>query len=131
LVTITAFFGFGLTTCSSFKPGLEDTVAGITLRQLEIQIIEDFPLNVLAVVRGTSACSAAPAFTQSRDGNSFELALDVEALAAAPDNCDNAAAEFEAVVPLQVDGLRAGEYQVKLYRLSESFDLPADNIIRW
>ncbi len=101
----------------------------LSLEALEIQITDAFPLQVDVALRGqVPDCEEITDIMSFREQNVFTLEVDTENKA----NKECAATRpFERRVPLRVDGLRAGIYQVKAGKLNQSFELVVDNIVRW
>lgn len=105
------------------------TVASVAVvESIEIQILESFPVQVHAVVRGNlpdAGCTTIKSVDQVRDGNTFKITLvtTTDPLAL----CAQALTPFEQVIPLDVKDLAAGTYVVNVNGVEQSFDLPTQN----
>jgi hypothetical protein len=110
----------------------EDPTAGsaAVVKGIEILLLESFPLQVHAVVRGDlpdAGCTTIASVEQVRDGNTFHLTLvtTTDPLAL----CAQALTPFEEVVPLEVQGLPAGIYTVQAGGVQTTFEFTVDNIL--
>jgi uncharacterized protein YgiM (DUF1202 family) len=100
------------------------------VRSIEILLLESFPLQVHAVLRGDlpdAGCTTIASVNQVREGNTFQLTLvtTTDPLAV----CAQALTPFEEVVPLDVHGLPAGIYTVEAGEIQETFEFTVDNIL--
>lgn len=100
------------------------------VKSIEILLLESFPLQVHAVVRGDlpdAGCTTIASVEQVRQGNTFTLTLvtTTDPLAL----CAQALTPFEEVVPLDVHGLPAGIYTVEAGGVTETFEFTVDNIL--
>lgn len=104
------------------KPGSVAVVESI-----EILLLESFPLQVNAVIRGTlpdAGCTSLASVEQAREGNTFKLTLvtTTDPLAL----CAQALTPFEEVVALDVKDLPAGEYVVNANGFEQTFAFPGN-----
>lgn len=104
------------------KPGSVAVVDSI-----EIHLLESFPLQVNAVIRGTlpdAGCTTIASVEQVREGNTFKLTLvtTTDPLAL----CAQALTPFEEVVALDVKDLPAGEYVVNANGFEHVFEFPGN-----
>ncbi len=91
---------------------------------LEVRILESYPVQIHAVIRGklADACSRIDEVRQSRQGATFHLNL---VISRPPDlMCAQVLTPFEQVVPLDVRGLAAGNYEVRVQTVGTAFVLP-------
>ena len=100
------------------------------VKSIEILLLESFPLQVHAVLRGAlpdAGCTTIASVDQVREGNTFRLTLvtTTDPLAL----CAPALTPFEEVVPLDVQGLPAGTYTVEADGVSETFEFTVDNTL--
>jgi inhibitor of cysteine peptidase len=98
------------------------------VKSIEILLLESFPLQVHAVLRGDlpdAGCTTIASVDQVRDGNTFKLNLitTTDPLAL----CAQALTPFEEVVPLEVQGLPAGTYTVQVGSVTQTFEFTVDN----
>lgn len=99
--------------------------------QLEVVLLESFPVQVQAHVRGTlpDTCTAIDRVEQaySAETRTFSLLLVTKTLAAT--GCRSELTPFTTVTDLDVMGLARGDYRVELGDLTASFTLAADNAL--
>lgn len=95
--------------------------------ELLINVMESFPVQVSATVRGNLAngCIGFEGITPTREGNTF--VLDVNTSHSGADGCTQMLEPFEENVSLDVEGLPAGEYTVKVDETMSTFMLEMDN----
>jgi hypothetical protein len=101
-----------------------------TVKSIEILLLESFPLQVHAIIRGDlpdAGCTTIASVNQVREGNTFKLTLvtTTDPLAV----CAQALTPFEEVVPLDVHGLPAGIYTVEAGGVQTTFEFTVDNIL--
>lgn len=131
-------FGIALIACSS-KNKQEMPIVSIvvpnqantslSVQDVKIEMIESFPVQVVIVVEGTlpKKCQALMADTAQRNRNFF-VTLTATERASTCSSTDNT---FTEMIPLDVSGLKAGEYQVNVHGLTRQFELVVDNIVYW
>lgn len=100
------------------------------VKSIEILLLESFPLQVHAVVRGDlpdAGCTTIASVEQVREGNTFKLTLvtTTDPLAV----CAQVLTPFEEVVSLDVYGLPAGTYTVEAGGVQTTFEFTVDNIL--
>ena len=96
------------------------------VESIEIQILESFPVQVNAVLRGQlpdAGCTTIASVDQARVGNTITLTLNTTTDPLAL--CEPALTPFEHVVALEVRDLPAGDYTVSVAGIEESFNLPS------
>jgi inhibitor of cysteine peptidase len=106
-------------------PTVLRTEARVT--EVSVTILESFPVQVHAVVSGelSDGCTRLDSISQSRDGNEFRLQL--SAVRPADAICTQQLVLFEENIPLDVRGLKAGDYRIIANGVEVSFRLDADN----
>jgi heat shock protein HslJ len=89
--------------------------------------MESFPVQVSVSVRGNLAdgCTELEVIMSRRDGETFEL--DIQTSHSGQEVCTEMAPLFEETVPLDVEGLPAGTYTVKVGDKTSTFTLDMDN----
>jgi inhibitor of cysteine peptidase len=99
------------------------------VESVDVQILESFPVQVHAVVRGSlgDGCTTLDEVTTSREGNLLRIRLTSQRPADAV--CTLALVPFEEVVALDVVGLPAGQYTVDANGVTETFELAIDNVL--
>jgi hypothetical protein len=103
----------------------------VVVKSIDIQILESFPLQVHAVVRGDlpdAGCTTIASVEQVREGNTFILTLvtTTDPLAL----CAQALTPFEEVVALDVRDLPAGTYTVRAGGIEQTFEFTVDNSLQ-
>jgi len=100
--------------------------ANADVQNVEIRLLESYPLQVQAVARGLlpdAGCTTILGASQKRSGNIFTVTInttvDPQAL------CAPALTPFEQVIPLEVDSLLPGPYIVRVNSVEAGFELPA------
>ncbi|HLF74433.1 MAG TPA: SH3 domain-containing protein [Anaerolineales bacterium] len=95
-----------------------------TVQSVEIQILQNSPLQVNAIVRGQlpdAGCTTISSIDQVREGNTFRITLmtttDPVAL------CAQALTPFEHAVVLDVSNLLPGQYLVNANGVEQDFEL--------
>jgi uncharacterized protein YraI len=95
------------------------------VQSLEIQVLESYPRQVNAIVRGQlpdAGCTTIASVRQVRNGNTIQLTLttvtEPQAL------CAQMITTFEQVIPLDVSSLLPARYIVKANGVEASFQLP-------
>jgi inhibitor of cysteine peptidase len=103
-------------------------VAEARVTDVSVQILESFPVQARAVVRGElpDGCTVIESIAQSREGNEFRLRI----MTSRPSDlsCTQGVVPFEEVIPLDVLGLSAGEYRVLANGVLAIFRLDVDNV---
>lgn len=97
------------------------------VESLEVRILESFPVQVQAVVRGQlpDPCAFIESTGVYVEGSTFRIRMTT---ARQPNQrCAQVLTPFEEVVPLGAEGLPAGEYDVRINDLVEPFTLSVDN----
>ncbi len=115
--------------------GTEATSGGGTLpanlfvEQVDILLMESFPLQATATVRGSlpDACSRIKSAEVTRQDNLFRITLTAERDAGVA--CAQVLTPFEENVPLDIAGLPAGTYSVDANGVQASFTLEMDNTL--
>jgi inhibitor of cysteine peptidase len=99
----------------------------VRVESIDILILESFPVQVRAVLRGTTrdGCIVIDDVDATREGNAFELTIVSSRLDNA--RCSDERQPFEENVPLDVHGLPAGAYTVTTGELHATFELAVDN----
>lgn len=100
----------------------------LSIENFEIRVLESFPVRVVIVVQGTLAkpCQKLD-FTEEQQDTSFFITLTTHQETA---TCSSKEVSFKKVIPLNVDGLKAGVYNVDVHGSTERFELTVDNVIR-
>lgn len=98
--------------------------------EIEILILESFPVQVNVVARGNLLDSCTEIYMASTvlEGDTFFITITtsrpVDAI------CAQVVTPFEEVIPLDVVGLKAGIYTVDVNGVNGTFELQVDNIMQ-
>jgi hypothetical protein len=101
------------------------------IKQIDIQILESFPIQVQVLVKGelSNPCQAIDQIQVVRQDNTFNITITTVTNSPSPDiDCPDMLVPFEEVIPLEVTGLKAGIYTVNVNNISDTFELTRDNI---
>jgi hypothetical protein len=95
---------------------------------VEVLILESMPVRVQVVARGTlpDGCTLLEEVSSSREGDVFTVV--VTTMRPAEAVCTEMVVPFERIIPLDVLGLSAGRYSVRVNEASASFELQVDNL---
>lgn len=102
----------------------------VYIDQVEINIMESFPLQVNAVVKGNlpDGCTKITEhYVEKVDDHTFEILI----ITQRPGDmmCTEALVPFEEIIALDVNGLPAGTYTVNAYGKTAEFTFEMDNVI--
>ena len=109
-------------------PGDEVILGEAVVEDIDILILESFPVQVNVVVRGNlpDGCTRIDRVIKERDGNTFTVTITTVRPADAV--CTEALVPFEELISLDVYGLPAGVYIVDVNGVSDTFELTVDNV---
>ncbi len=99
------------------------------VQSIDVLIMESFPVQASALVRGTLAdgCTTVDQVSTVREENLFRITITSARPADAV--CTMALVPFEESVSLDVYGLPAGTYTVEANGVTQTFTLDVDNIL--
>ena len=108
----------------------EPVIGQATVESIQLLILESFPVQVNARVRGVlpDGCTTLDQITTQHAGNAFTITLTTFRPAGAV--CTEAEVPFDEAIGLDVFGLDAGTYEVTANGVSGSFTLDIDNRIQ-
>lgn len=97
--------------------------------EIDIRLVESFPVQVNVAARGNlpDGCTEIDEAQVRREGNLFRVTLTTRR--PADQMCTEALVPYEYVFPLDVEGLRAGEYTVDVNGVVGTFTLEIDNVL--
>jgi hypothetical protein len=100
----------------------------IVVADIDIHILESFPIQVQVLVHGTlpDACAFVDQVAQTRQGSTFQVTL--TPAWPADVRCAQMITPFEQIVPLEVLGLEAGTYTVDVHGVQGTFQLSMPNL---
>jgi inhibitor of cysteine peptidase len=107
----------------------EDAVVSLAnVNEIEIRLLESFPVRIHAVARGEhpDSCTKVDKVATRREGDTFFVTITSSRPADAM--CAQVMTPFEEVVALDVVGLKAGVYTVDINGVRDTFELQMDNI---
>ena len=106
----------------------EDNTAHID--QLNILTYNSFPVQSNIIVKGYLAnnCVSISDIMESRQDS--ELQFELVTTRQAGHNCIKKKQNFEEIIPINTEGLKAGFYTVKVNDVTKTFELIVDNIVR-
>jgi inhibitor of cysteine peptidase len=104
----------------------ETEKANVTFDQIELLVMESFPVQVAAIVRGNllNGCVVLDGISATRTDEGFVIEVESHKEG---DFCTAALVPFEKRVTLDVLGLPAGTYAVRAGGVSSEFTLSVDN----
>lgn len=109
--------------------GNSSVIKGIAdVDEIEIYILESFPVQVNVVARGylKDSCTEIDNVITRREDNTFLITITTSR---PYDKCAQVIEPFEEVISLDVFGLEAGVYAVDVNGKKNTFELTVDNII--
>jgi hypothetical protein len=116
-------------TPSSSKPGGIPMAGRARVEEIEIMILESFPVQVNVVARGNlpDGCTTIDRIEQQRQENTYLVTITT--VRPANQMCTQALVAFEQIVSLDVAGLKAGTYMVNVNGVQDTFELAVDNTL--
>ncbi len=108
--------------------GIDMMLGEATVEQIELQMMESFPVRVNVRAQGLLAdgCTSIKGVEQVRDSQTFTVTIQTQR----PRDrmCTQALKPFEHNVALEVVGLPAGTYTVNINGITDTFTLAMDNV---
>jgi hypothetical protein len=111
------------------EPAPDDVVTGeAAVESVELTVLESLPVQVRARARGSlpDGCTEIAGVEQVIQGNDIVITLFTERPSDAI--CTQALVPFEEVIPVDVNGLRAGDYRVIVNGVGAPLRLEADQV---
>ncbi|AKB85947.1 protease inhibitor I42 family protein [Methanococcoides methylutens] len=113
------------------EDGTEYIIRDAVVDDIEILLLESFPLQVSVVATGyvPDGCTVIDEenIEVTRDGNSFDVSLKTKR--PADTMCTQALEPYEVNIPLDVYGLEAGVYTVDVNGVTDTFEFTMDNVL--
>lgn len=99
------------------------------VENIRIQIMESFPVQVHVIANGylADSCEKIERVGTVRHDNAFTVTINTHSVG---DRCEEAEQPFEKVIPLEVNGLKAGTYTVHVNGVTDRFTLDSDNVAK-
>ncbi|MEA2020928.1 MAG: hypothetical protein U9N08_00460 [Candidatus Caldatribacteriota bacterium] len=112
-----------MVSCSTLEP----IVDFATVEEIDIMILESFPVQVHLVASGylPDPCTKIHQITQEREDYHFFVTITTYR---SPGACIQIITPFKEIIPLEVYGLPAGTYTVEVNGVQGTFNLEVDNI---
>ena len=128
VVLVGLLVGCGTSGVSETPSG--DVIAGeATVDEVNLMIMESFPVQVAAVARGRlrDGCTEIDEVRTTYDGADSTFFVEITTVRDADAVCTQALAPFEERIDFEVRGLPAGTYAVDVNGVRETFTLDVDN----
>jgi inhibitor of cysteine peptidase len=96
---------------------------------VQIMILESFPVQIKVVAEGylPDGCTEIDKITTEREENTFNVNITTKRPKDAI--CTQAIVPFSETIPLEAQGLKAGNYTVNINGITDSFELTIDNTL--
>jgi inhibitor of cysteine peptidase len=100
-----------------------------TVETIQVMTLESFPVQIQVVAQGylPDGCTEIDKVNTEREGNNFNINISTKRPKDAM--CTQAIVPFNKTIPLDVQGLKAGNYTVNVNGVKGSFELSVDNIL--
>jgi inhibitor of cysteine peptidase len=98
------------------------------VEHIEVMTFKSFPVQVNVIARGhlPDNCTFIDNITQEHSTNT--LRVKITTARQSDKDCTKGNQPFEEIIPLNIEGLSAGVYVVKVNSVTDSFELGVDNI---
>lgn len=109
--------------------GQEYTYGMANVESIDIRTMESFPVQINVVAEGylPDGCTEIDKISTQKEGNNFNITITTKR----PKDvmCTQAIENFTKTIPLEVQGLSAGNYTVNVNGVTGSFELAVDNTL--
>ncbi|HEY3361452.1 MAG TPA: protease inhibitor I42 family protein [Methanosarcina sp.] len=97
------------------------------VKSVKIITLESFPVQIQVIAEGSlpDRCTKVDEIKTKREGNAFNINISTKRPKDAA--CTQAIENFTKTIPLEVQGLKAGNYTVNVNGVNGSFELAVDN----
>lgn len=97
------------------------------VKSVKIITLESFPVQIQVVAEGylPDGCTEIDKIKTEREGNAFNINISTKR--PKDEACTQAIENFTKTIPLEVQGLKAGNYTVNVNGVNGSFELAVDN----
>jgi inhibitor of cysteine peptidase len=121
--------GTTVTNESKETSGGDYTYSTANVESIEIITLESFPVQIQVIAEGylPDGCTEVDKVTIEREGNTFTVNISTKRPKDAI--CTQEIVPFNETTPLDVQGLKAGNYTVNVNGVTESFELSVDNTL--
>lgn len=114
----------------SQNTGNEEYIYGVAnVENIDILTLESFPVQIHVIAEGhlPDGCTEIDEIKTETDGNTFNINITTKRPKEAI--CTQAIESFTETIPLEVQGLSAGNYTVNVNGVNGSFELAVDNTL--
>jgi inhibitor of cysteine peptidase len=120
--------GINGTNNSQGASGGDYTYGTANVESVQIMILESFPVQIQVIAEGylPDGCTEINEIKTEREGNVFNINISTKRPKDAV--CTQAIESFTRTIPLDVWGLKAGNYTVNVNGATGSFELAIDNV---
>jgi inhibitor of cysteine peptidase len=107
--------------------GVDYIYSTANVQNIKIVSLESFPVQVQVIAEGylPDGCTEIEKIKTEREGNAFNINISTKRPKDAV--CTQVIKNFTETIPLEVQGLKAGNYTVNVNGVNESFELAVDN----
>lgn len=123
--------GCGGEATPDLPPTGEPSEGGVFVNDVELMILESFPVQVRALIQGDlpDGCTSIRGIETERDVDARRFTVRIETTRDDEAICTQALVPFEESVELDVRGLPAGTYTVDVHGETATFTLDVDNVL--
>jgi inhibitor of cysteine peptidase len=131
LLAVVLLSGCGGEATPDLPPTGTPGEGGIFINDVELMIMESFPVQVRALIQGDLAdgCTSISEINTERDVEAQRFTVRIETSRDEEAMCTEALVPFEESVDLDVRGLPAGTYTVDVHGETAEFTLDVDNVL--
>jgi|GEM_PF-381028 len=117
------------TSDSQETSGDEYLYGTANVESIQVMTLESFPVQIQVVAEGylPDGCTEIDEITTEREENTFNIKISTKRPQDAL--CTDAIEPFNKTIPLEVQGLKAGNYTVNVNGIMGSFELAVDNTL--
>ena len=110
------------------KIKINSLVENAPIETVDIQVLESVPIQVNVIAKGTfsNGCGNLDETYSKKQGETFMITITQKNIG---EVCTMALVPFEKIIPLDVNGLTEGSYNVIVNNIKSSFILPINNVI--
>jgi len=123
--------GCGGEAAPDLPPTGAPTESRVFINDVELMILESFPVQVRARIQGDLAdgCTSITGIETERDVEAERFTVRIETTRDDDAMCTQALVPFEESIALDVRGLPAGTYTVDVHGETATFTLDVDNVL--
>lgn len=131
LLVMVLLSGCGGEATPDLPPTGAPTEGQVFINDVELMILESFPVQVRARIQGDLAdgCTSIAGIETERDVEAERFTVRIETTRDDDAMCTQALVPFEESIDLDVRGLPAGTYTVDVHGETATFTLDVDNVL--